>query len=160
MKKCRECGFEKELSDFYKHKKMKDGHLNICKDCTKKRVGSHRLQNLDRIRNYDRERGKLPHRKKQNTERTRRIRREKPGYYSAHQAIANAIKSGRIKKPQKCAWCGREHSQIEGHHEDYRKPLDVIWLCSPCHKIYHLGKGGKIHAAHTEMYLPEVYESR
>ncbi len=36
MKTCFKCNKEKPLSDYYKHKKMGDGHLGKCKDCTKR----------------------------------------------------------------------------------------------------------------------------
>ena len=35
IKKCFVCSTEKPLNDFYKHKKMADGHLGKCKECTK-----------------------------------------------------------------------------------------------------------------------------
>lgn len=36
MKKCFKCGILKPLDEFYIHPRMGDGHLNKCKDCTKK----------------------------------------------------------------------------------------------------------------------------
>lgn len=38
VKICFKCNVEKPLSDYYVHKKMGDGHLNKCKECTKQDV--------------------------------------------------------------------------------------------------------------------------
>lgn len=51
MKKCIRCKIEKELSAFYAHKKMADGHLNKCKECTKK-DSSNRFNNLKNIEEW------------------------------------------------------------------------------------------------------------
>lgn len=37
-----------------------------------------------------------------------------------------------IQKP--CKVCGKNKS--EAHHEDYTKPLDIIWLCKKHHVEY------------------------
>lgn len=50
-----------------------------------------------------------------------------------HAAVGRAIKSGKLKRG--LCWCGEIG---EGHHEDYSKPLDVIWLCRLHHRQHHL----------------------
>ena len=69
MKKCFKCNIEKELTYFYKHSQMGDGHLNKCKDCTKIDTKKNRKENLDYYRDYDKKRNKLDHRKKSHNEK-------------------------------------------------------------------------------------------
>lgn len=42
-KRCFKCLCELPLEAFYKHAMMGDGHLNKCKDCTKKDTKANRL---------------------------------------------------------------------------------------------------------------------
>ncbi len=46
------------------------------------------------------------------------------------------VQNGNIKRG-KCEICA-ETKDIEGHHFDYSKPLDVIWLCTVHHKAVHM----------------------
>ena len=46
------------------------------------------------------------------------------------------IKGGKIIK-QPCSVCNSTEN-VEAHHEDYSKPLDIIWLCRTHHLEYHV----------------------
>ena len=133
-KECVDCGVSKPLSEFYVHKQMRDGHLNKCKSCVKSRVGKHRLENIDRIREYDRDRAKRPERSKLATAQTRKWRNEDRRRVAAHNAVARAIRSGKLV-PKPCERCGSVNSLA--HHENYDRKLDVTWLCQPHHKERH-----------------------
>jgi hypothetical protein len=156
-KKCFKCKEEKLLSGFYAHPSMSDGHVNKCIKCTKKDVMLHRSKNLEKVRAYDRERGKLPHRKKGCSDRNTRTRKQDPVPSRARLRASRAVRSGKIKRPELCSVC-QAKGRLEGHHDDYLKPLQVIWLCVICHRQLHLGKSERadfVRAAVLEM-LEEV----
>lgn len=133
-KQCFKCKTVKPLTEFYKHTGMADGHLNKCKPCAKQDVGKHRLENLERVRAYDRERGKLPERQQIKNEVNRAWRAEDRRRTAAHNAVARAIAKGLLVR-QSCERCGNEKTLA--HHDDYDRKLDVMWLCQPCHKQRH-----------------------
>jgi hypothetical protein len=149
MKTCIECNKEKDLLEFYSHKQMADGHLNKCKICVQNRIHKYRLNNLDAVKEYDKKRNALPHRvkarkeyiktengKKARTKAKINYRKHYPMKYAAHVIVTKAIKTGTLIKQNNCSECNSTY-KIEGHHDDYTKPLDVRWLCELCHKTWH-----------------------
>lgn len=48
----------------------------------------------------------------------------------ARNLVQVHVKRGKIQKPRCCESCGRE-ALLQGHHDDYSKPLDVRWVCEP-----------------------------
>lgn len=52
----------------------------------------------------------------------------------ANQAVTAAIARGDII-PMPCQICGGNDSVA--HHQDYSKPLWVVWLCRGCHGAEH-----------------------
>jgi hypothetical protein len=149
MKVCRECQIEKPLSYFYKHAKMADGHLNKCIVCVKARVGKYREANLERVREYDKKRSNQPHRviarkeyvKTEEGKQTKKkamdaYKKRFPMVYASHVITGNAIRNGKLIQASNCSICNSTE-KIEGHHDDYTRPLKVRWLCESCHKEWH-----------------------
>lgn len=46
--------------------------------------------------------------------------------------VRYAIRSGRLVRPSACPSCGAA-KRLDAHHEDYSRPLDVVWACRKCH---------------------------
>lgn len=55
----------------------------------------------------------------------------------ARGAVHRAVARGDLLKPESCSGCGRSGIRIHAHHHDYKKPLDVAWLCQRCHVVEH-----------------------
>ena len=113
---------------------MADGHLNKCKQCTKKDANNHRNNNLEKIRQYDKDRSKKEHRIKAALEINRRWRSEDKKRAQSHNQVARAVKNGILNK-EPCSICGDKKSMA--HHESYDKPLEVVWYCQIHHKKRH-----------------------
>ncbi len=134
MKKriCGHCKIEKDLEDFPRSKSRYLGRGYWCTVCR---------------RQYDREHDKKPERKEasrqyQKSEQGRltinkRLRldyRQNKHKYTAKRLVEEKIRNGTmIKTP--CIKCGDKRSL--GHHPDYAKPLEVIWLCQKHHSEVH-----------------------
>lgn len=138
-KSCFKCGESKQLSAFYKHPKMADGHVNKCKECNKKDVRANRAANVEYYRAYDVRRGN-----RQDLAYQHSYREANPKKRAVHVAVGNAIRDGKLI-PQPCAICDSE--EVHAHHCDYDKPLDVMWLCAKHHKLWHseYGEGRNAH---------------
>lgn len=74
---------------------------------------------------------------------SRWARLNQPEKYKARSVLNNAIASGKIIKPTSCEFCHKTGTRIHGHHDDYSKPLQVIFLCQTCHKNIHLKLKGR-----------------
>ena len=131
---CFKCMRELPLSEFYKHLAMKDGYLNKCKDCTKKDVHENYYKNREYYSIYEEKRWKKEERKKDAIFYQQNRRKKNPQKNIAYLAVSRTLKAGKIKR-EPCALCGAKETQA--HHEDYSKPLEVIWLCRKCHLLMH-----------------------
>lgn len=125
---CHICG--KQI--FVKQKRKE----NFCIDCNKDR---HRQQNST-------SKAKLKAQNKWNrgdrTAQSRRWRQNHHKQYLASATVWRAKKKGILVKPEHCEECNRKTSNLEAHHDDYNKPLEVKWLCrKKCHQKYKKNGG-------------------
>lgn len=154
---CFKCSVEKPLSEFYKHSGMSDGHLNKCKECNRKDVKENREKNIDYYLEYDKKRASNPLRVKarlkysQTDEGKAAARKAKYKWAvintikrAASHIVNNAIRDGKLFKPDICESCNEKHPRLHGHHDDYAYPMNVRWLCPQCHRNWHKENGTAI----------------
>lgn len=136
VKTCFVCGATLPIDDFYRHPQMADGHLNKCKECCKTQAHKYRRLKTEYWREYDRQRNQTPERKSLAYQTTKKLRQLYPERNKARAIVGKAIRSGQLQR-QPCALCGA--TRTEAHHPDYSKPLEVVWVCRPCHFKIHFG---------------------
>jgi hypothetical protein len=135
---CVGCG-ERDPLKFY------DSIPKWCRECWKARVRANRAKNVEHYREYDRQRTDQPDRVEMR--RAYRITPEAkcqamarytakfPEKYTARNIVNAAIRDGKLKV-QPCERCGYGIG-VHAHHEDYSKPLEVVWLCRRHHGERH-----------------------
>lgn len=157
MKTCVKCKQTKNFSEFYstigkKEQRRVDGkkyYHSYCKECLGKSVKSNpnkisrciaRTTNpllIEKMRLSDRDyhrrfRRLFPEKKRAESKQYYRVNKIK---VLAHARVYKAIKNGDLIR-KNCRDCDRK--DVHGHHSDYSRPLDVVWLCPVHHKLEHL----------------------
>lgn len=131
-KKCFKCHKIKLLSEFYKHKRMADGHLNKCKECAKNdtqirldiKIKDPSFKESEQKRGRDKYRRLYRFTSKAKPETNQRWLDKYP---EKKRAVSM---SGGMKKP---------FEKAEKHHWSYNDEhfKDVIWLTKQQHKKGH-----------------------
>ena len=145
-----------ENQDHYKNyaRNYREENIETIKEKEKER----RIQNSEQIKIYNNayaksEHGKLIRETIQKryclTEKGKNLHRDASKIYCdknpikkrCHSIVRNAVKRGYITAPDYCEKCREKDSGLHAHHDDYRMPLAVRWLCPLCHKAWHAENG-------------------
>ena len=118
---CFKCNAEKHISEFYTHKKMPDGHLNKCKECTKNDVKARYKLKMDDPAFVDKERAR-------GREKYARL-----GYKDTQMRAH--IENSNTKRYLKTR--GIDIGENEIHHWDYNLDKDFFILNKRAHKLVH-----------------------
>lgn len=144
MIKCKKCCNYKDETEFYPNSKK-------CKHCTCEAVRENRKNNIKHYTEYEAKRYKENPKRKEAIKAYAKTDAGKKSHKksckkwednnlhkrSANTMVGNAVRDGKILKPKECSICSVSGVRIHGHHEDYSKPLEVIWCCSQCHTDIH-----------------------
>ena len=135
---CRQCFATKSLTEFSKAKSRPLGIRDWCRAC----VHAYATTASQRAKDRARHRERMTNPEKQEQRRAyfqayAREYRKNPIYQRQRDArlIINLLRRHGWLKPQPCQECG--DTKVQAHHPDYDRPLDVIWLCRPCHVLEH-----------------------
>jgi hypothetical protein len=129
-KVCTKCGTDKPFSEYGKHRLGKHGLRPRCKTCVAAENAIYRAGTVEHRAAYNAS-WKREHPENHRAYNASWIERH-PEATFAHRQLRNAVRRGELARPTSCESCGGT-GRVHAHHDDYDKPLDVVWLCAVCH---------------------------
>lgn len=123
---CGTCEQFKAQGKFNRNVRRKDGLQAECRECQAKRER----------RYLESEAGREARKRSEAAKYQKRLR-DSPEKLRARYTLRYAVRTGKIQRG-KCLRC--ESMLTQGHHEDYSKPLEVIWVCVKHHAEMHREK--------------------
>jgi hypothetical protein len=134
---CCKCKKILPLDDFYRDARTKFGRRAECIACTRERLRANPEKTLAASRKwnsenpeYFREWRRSPKGKESMRQSRIRSHEKHRDHLRARYKVKYAVRIGRLVRLP-CQFCGNQKTQA--HHEDYGKPLEVIWVCRSCH---------------------------
>ena len=165
-KRCANCLITKSLDAFSNNRSKKDGKQCWCKICIFNHMSSpenktkqkeyakgylskaeNQLKRVEYLAKPETKAKLVKHRSKylsktetklKRNEIARKYRDDNPEKYKAYAIVKYSINKGDLVR-QPCEWCGSTDN-VHAHHDDYSKPLEVMWLCGSgnnCHGKRH-----------------------
>lgn len=95
-----------------------------------------RLKHPEQAKAIRKKRRSSPEGKALHAIHNKRSSERNPEKVRARKELKLALNIGLVQKLP-CRECGAE--KVEGHHPDYSKPYDVVWLCTKHHNELHKG---------------------
>lgn len=132
---CNKCGETKERRLFSKDSRRKSGLSRRCMDCKRAEYHAYAKTDVARLKNALRQRSRTAAGFTRKRGHRNKNQRDTLKVWASRQ-FANAIRNKTIVRPDNCSEC-KVKGKIHGHHYDYTKPLEVIWLCHKCHMKEH-----------------------
>lgn len=151
QKICKKCGLPKSVARFARFPRNKDGLHSYCKDCQ----AEHQREKYQSDLEGSRARARSKKAAQPRTESVRIAVRKRSASYrarwpekkAAHAAVKYALKTGELER-KPCERCG---AKAEAHHDDYNKPLEVMWLC----RIHHAERHRELATLQRERQIAE-----
>lgn len=120
---CSMCKIEKPSLDFYARPDRPGHRKSACWVCCQKAMTAYNKTDAGKIASA--RRGKKWSSKSDSRQKTR-----------VYDAVRRALKTGDVKR-ELCQICRNPDKKAHAHHEDYSRPLNVVWFCRVHHAARH-----------------------